>query len=149
MGVFCFKLSGNQNKSPQGCTTLTNSVFNRRFQLHSHSLVNYGSVEIQFDYNFQNPMHIPVAEAHGLVQESILEILYPLFNVFLIHIFKGEEHMKVLERHTQKIQEERSDSLIIVIVHDENKRDNTNFYHRIENGILFIEICRFNELLDQ
>jgi hypothetical protein len=73
MAVFAFKVSANPNKSPQGCTTLTNSVFNRTFQTHSKSMVNYGSIEIQFDSNFEHPMFVPVADAHGLVEEEILE----------------------------------------------------------------------------
>ena len=46
MAVLAFKVSANLNKSPQGCTSLTNFVFNRSFQTHSKSLVNYGSIEI-------------------------------------------------------------------------------------------------------
>jgi hypothetical protein len=73
MAVLTFKVSANPNKSPQGCTSLTNYVFNRTFQVHSESLVNYGSIEIQFDYNFEHPMFVPVADAHGLVEKDILE----------------------------------------------------------------------------
>jgi hypothetical protein len=36
-------------------------------------MVNYGSIEIQFDNNFENQMFVPVADAHGLVEEDILE----------------------------------------------------------------------------
>jgi hypothetical protein len=31
MAVLAFKVSANPNKSPQGCTSLTNHVFNRTF----------------------------------------------------------------------------------------------------------------------
>jgi hypothetical protein len=31
MAVLTFKVSANPNKSPQGCTSLTNYVFNRSF----------------------------------------------------------------------------------------------------------------------
>jgi hypothetical protein len=34
-------------------------------------------------------MFVPVADAHGLVEEDILERVYPLFNIFLIHAFAG------------------------------------------------------------
>jgi hypothetical protein len=99
MAVLSFKVSANPNKSPQGCTSLTNYVFNRTFQTHSRSLVNYGSIEIQFDYNFEEPMFVPVADAHGLVEEDILERVYPLFNIFMIHSFEGAEHQKVVNKH--------------------------------------------------
>jgi hypothetical protein len=97
MAVLAFKVSANPNKSPQGCTSLTNYVFNRTFQTHSKSLVNYASIEIQFDYNFEHPMFVPVADAHGLVEEEILEQVIPMFNIFLIHSFVGAEHQAVVK----------------------------------------------------
>jgi hypothetical protein len=96
MAVLTFKVSANPNKSPQGCTSLTNYVFNRSFSMHSQSFVNYGTIEIQFDYNFESPMHVPVADAHGLVDEEILELVYPLFNIFIIHAFSGSENLKIV-----------------------------------------------------
>jgi hypothetical protein len=104
MAVLNFKVSENPNKSPQGCTSLTNYVFNRSFQTHSESFVNYGSIEIQFDYNFEHPMFVPVADAHGLVDKDILEQVYPLFDIFLIHSFAGEEHQAIVKECIAKIQ---------------------------------------------
>ena len=92
MAVLAFKVSANPNKSPQGCTSLTNYVFNRNFQTHSDSLVSYGNIDIQFDYNFEHPIYVPVADAHGLVEDEILENVYPLFNIFMIHTLYGDEH---------------------------------------------------------
>jgi hypothetical protein len=92
MAVLAFKVSANPNKSPHGCTSLTNYIFNRTFETHSHSLVNYGSIDIQFDYNFEHPMFVPVADAQGLVEDEILERVYPLFNIFMIHCLSGFEH---------------------------------------------------------
>lgn len=40
--VLCFKLSANENKSPQGCTSITNMIFSKAFEKHSKTLVNYG-----------------------------------------------------------------------------------------------------------
>ena len=37
-------------------------------------------------------MYAPVADAHGLVDIKILEMVYPLFNIFVIHTFVGEDH---------------------------------------------------------
>jgi hypothetical protein len=34
MSVLAFKVSANPNKSPEGCTSLTNFVFNRTFSTH-------------------------------------------------------------------------------------------------------------------
>ena len=112
MAVLAFKVSANPNKSPQGCSTLTNYVFNRSFQTHSNSLVNYGSIDIQFDYNFEHPMFVPVADAHGLVEEGILECVYPLFNIFIIHSLYGEEHQKVAEEQINKIHQAIKNPLI-------------------------------------
>ena len=92
IAVLAFKVSANSNKSPQGCTSFTNLVFNRSFQTHSKSFVNYGSIEIQFDYNFERPKFVSVADAHGCVEDDILERVYPLFNIFMIHSFSGLDH---------------------------------------------------------
>ena len=70
-------------------------MFNRSFQTHSGSLVNYGTIDIQIDSNFESPMHVPVADAHGLVDEKILELVYPLFNILIIHAFSGSDHQKI------------------------------------------------------
>ena len=112
MAVLAFKVSANPNKSPQGCTSLTNHVFNRTFQTHSKSLVNYGSIEIQFDYNFEHPMFVPVADAHGLVDEDILERVYPMFNIFLIHSFAGAEHQAKVKQQIIKINQKTHYPLI-------------------------------------
>ena len=37
-------------------------------------------------------MFVPVADAHGLVDDKILEIFFPLFNIFMVHTFVGKEH---------------------------------------------------------
>jgi len=105
MAVLSFKVSANPDKSPQGCTSLTNYVFNRTFQTHKKSLVNYGSIEIQFDYNFEHPIFVPVADAHGLVEDEILERVYPLFNIFMVHSFYGHEHQEVAKKHITKIRQ--------------------------------------------
>jgi hypothetical protein len=41
-------------------------------------------------------MHIPVADAHGLVDEDILERVYPIFNIFMIHALAGPDHLKIV-----------------------------------------------------
>ena len=105
MAVLSFKVSANPNKSPQGCTSLTNYVFNRTFETHSNSMINYGSIEIQFDYNFEHPIFVPVADAHGLVEDEILERVYPLFNIFMIHSYGGNEHQEVAKKHITKIHQ--------------------------------------------
>ena len=42
-------------------------------------------------------MHIPVADAHGIVEEGILERVYPMFNIFIIHALAGPEHKKIVD----------------------------------------------------
>jgi hypothetical protein len=42
-------------------------------------------------------MFVPVADAHGLVEDDILEQVIPMFSIFLIHSFVGEEHQKVVK----------------------------------------------------
>ena len=148
MGVLAFKVSANPNKSPQGCTSLTNFVFNRTFQTHSKSLVNFGSIDIQFDYNFEHPMFVPVADAHGLVDNDILQCVYPLFNIFMIHTLSGLEHQEVAKTQITKIRQLTENPLIFLIIHDEISKDN-NFNLIIDEKIVQITLLgRYNGLLE-
>jgi hypothetical protein len=129
--VLSFKVSANPNKSPQGCTSLTNYVFNRTFETHSKSLVNYGSIDIQFDYNFEDPMFVPVADAHGLVDDEILERVYPLFNIFIIQTLSGLDHQEVANKQITIIRQTIENPLIFLIIHDERRKEH-NFTSIIE-----------------
>ncbi len=97
---------------------MANDVFNRTFESHSTSFVNFGCIEIQFDFNFEDPMYVPVADAHGLVDEEILQLVYPLFDIFIIHSFTGDENKIALEREVNKIKMIQKNPLIIIIYHD-------------------------------
>lgn len=103
MGVLCYKVSANKNKSPLGCSSLANYLFNRTFPTHSNSLANYGSIDIQFDYNFEKPMYIPVADAHGLVDKKILSMVHNLFNIFVIHTLVGEDNKIEVDQQIDEI----------------------------------------------
>ena len=50
-------------------------------------------------------MYIPVADAHGLVENEILSLIYPLFNIFCIHLFTGDKDKQVLNNELEKIKE--------------------------------------------
>jgi hypothetical protein len=63
-------------------------------------------------------MYIPVADAHGLVDDEILSLVYPLFNIFVIHSFTGENDKLVLKKEVKKIREINPKSLIFIIYHD-------------------------------
>jgi hypothetical protein len=49
-------------------------------------------------------MYIPVADAHGLVDNEILQTIYPLFNIFCIHLFTGDKEKLLLNRELEKIR---------------------------------------------
>jgi hypothetical protein len=49
-------------------------------------------------------MYIPVADAHGLVDSEILSLVYPLFNIYCIHLFVGENDKKILSSELEKIR---------------------------------------------
>jgi hypothetical protein len=65
-------------------------------------------------------MYVPVADAHGLVDEDILNLVYPLFNVFVIHSFTSENDKLVLNREISKIKKINKKLLIFVIYHDKD-----------------------------
>jgi hypothetical protein len=63
-------------------------------------------------------MYIPVADAHGLVDDEILSLVYPLFNIFVIHSFTGEKDKLVLNNEVEKIRKIHPKPLIFIIFHD-------------------------------
>ena len=112
--VLNFKVSDNPNKTPRGCTSLANDIFQRSFERHTACHTNFGSIELQFDYNFTNPLLIPVADAHGSLDiEGVLPRLVNLFEFYIVHAFKGE--LKAVNRAIAVIKQQKPKSMIIVI----------------------------------
>jgi hypothetical protein len=97
---------------------MANDIFNRTFESHSTSFANFGCIDIQFDFNFEDPMYVPVADAHGLVDEDILRLVYPLFDIYIIHSFTGDENKIALKREVDEIKKIQNNPLIIIIYHD-------------------------------
>ena len=91
-------------------------------------------------------MFVPVADAHGLVELEILEQLYPMFNIFMIHSFVGAEHQVIVKEHITLIHQRSKNPLIILILHDESKRD-SNFTTTQDGNIVKIMISRYTDLL--
>ena len=50
--ILSFKVSSNKNNGPRGASTFLNLMFQKNFEKHTESSSNYGSIDIQFDYNF-------------------------------------------------------------------------------------------------
>jgi hypothetical protein len=65
-------------------------------------------------------MYVPVADAHGLVDEEILNLVYPLFNIYVIHSFTSENDKKVLNIEIEKIRSIQPKALIFIIYHDQS-----------------------------
>ena len=91
-------------------------------------------------------MFVPVADAHGLVEEDILERVYPMFEIFLIHSFAGKEHEDVVKKHVTKINKIKKNSLIFLIIHDEARKDN-NFTASQDGKNVIIKLSSYNDLL--
>ena len=69
-------------------------------------------------------MYVPVADAHGLIEKEILQMIYPLFNIFCIHLFTGEKEKLVLNSELENIKRVHKKPLIFIIYHDESlKKD--------------------------
>lgn len=92
-------------------------------------------------------MFVPVADAHGLVEEDILEQVYQMFNIFLIHSFIGEEHEAVVMTQINKIHQSSKDPLIFLIIHDEGRKD-SSFSTSQDGNIIKIMLSRYNDLLE-
>jgi hypothetical protein len=63
-------------------------------------------------------MFVPVADAHGLVDDEILERVYPLFKIFIIHTLSGLDHQEVANKQITKIRQTIENPLIFLIIHD-------------------------------
>lgn len=68
-------------------------------------------------------MYIPVADAHGLVENDILSLIYPLFSIFCVHLFTGEKDKLVLNNEVEKIKRVQMNPLIFIIYHDDSLKD--------------------------
>ena len=91
-------------------------------------------------------MFVPVADAHGLVEDNILEKVFPMFNVFLIHSLIGEDHEAIVKRQIDKILQSQEHPLIFLIGHDEGRKD-SSFSMSQDGNIVTIKISRYNDLL--
>ena len=70
-----------------------------------------------------------------------------MFNIFIIHTFKGEDHKEIANSQIKKIKEQVAKPLIFVIIHDDGRRDNNITSNTIED-IVWISISRYRDLLD-
>jgi hypothetical protein len=94
-------------------------------------------------------MFIPVADAHGLVEDKILKLIYPLFDVFIIHTFKGQDHEILLQKHIGYIRQSLPGAFIIVVSHDETKQSSDfSTSEDAAKNVTFIHIAKYNDLLD-
>jgi hypothetical protein len=93
-------------------------------------------------------MFVPVADAHGLVDDEILERVYPLFNIFIIHTLSGLEHQKFANKQIIKIRLVTVNPLILLIIHEERRKEKY-FTSIIDKNIVKITLLgRYNDLLD-
>ena len=88
-----------------------------------------------------------MADAHGLVEDDILESVYPMFNIFIIHTFKGEEHKENANRHIKKIKEKVINPLIFMIIHEDDKKNN-NFISNTIDDVINVTISGYKNLID-
>jgi hypothetical protein len=80
------------------------------------------------------------------MEDEILELVYPLFNIFMIHSFIGHEHQEVANKQINKINQSIKNPLIFLIIHDESRKDN-DFTTSNYDNIVQISLGRYNDLL--
>lgn len=54
--------------------------------MHEQNLINFGTVEIQFDLNCADVEHLVIADAHGFVDFEDMKKIITLFDGFIIHV---------------------------------------------------------------
>ena len=90
-------------------------------------------------------MFVPVADAHGLVEDDILERVYPLFKIFMIHSSIGDDNQQVALKQISKIRVAIENPLIFLIIHDENRKED-DFDSSLDGNIVQIRLGRYNNL---
>lgn len=63
--VLNFCILNYENECPKDSNIFINKLMKRKFEPLNESYSNYGNIDIQFDYNFSNPLYIPVANCYG------------------------------------------------------------------------------------
>lgn len=76
----------SMNFNPRiGSTGLLNKLFGKDFTGQHKTVINNGTVEIQYDYNCSVTEFFVVADAHGYLSQKEIELLIPLFDNFIIY----------------------------------------------------------------
>eukprot|EP00347_Sterkiella_histriomuscorum_P017940 403347401 len=122
--VINFSISCNTSKRdyPQNTENFINKLFNKNFEMVNDQYSNFGTIELQFDYNFSKPQYIPVANCNGPLSISQLENIMGIFNIFIIHVnTSNEQDQELLNEYIQLLKSNSDEqNLIIILDHDSN-----------------------------
>eukprot|EP00347_Sterkiella_histriomuscorum_P007052 403350432 len=91
MSILNFGVLNDQKQLPPNIEKFVNQILSKVFESDSECCLNDGTLEIQFDYNFENPQYLPVATYHGPMTYEKLSQIQNLFDIFIIQQNSDEE----------------------------------------------------------
>eukprot|EP00347_Sterkiella_histriomuscorum_P007511 403348639 len=130
--------SATSNKDyPQGTDKFINKLFLKNFESVNKKYSNYGTIEIQFDYNFSTPQYIPVANCNGPLSIGNLKKVQSIFNVFILHINQSiQQGLEYLSQFLEVIQNNQIMEKLIIIIDHNNSQEITEFTEEKHNQTL-------------
>ncbi|CAD8108663.1 unnamed protein product [Paramecium sonneborni] len=102
--IINFSLEENQSRI--GKTELINKIFYKqaKFEILDNNRLNSSTIDIMYDFEFNDTRRLSIADAHGFIPLSKLDSILPLFNMWIIQL-DGE---KQIENTIQKLNQLRS-----------------------------------------
>mmetsp|Transcript_38909 Transcript_38909/g.59122 ORF Transcript_38909/g.59122 Transcript_38909/m.59122 type:complete len:144 (+) Transcript_38909:1887-2318(+) len=86
-------LPASPEAAPVGITTFINEAFGKNFKEHSDSLIDDGTIEMQYDFNCEVTEYLVVADVHGELPASEIAPFGLIFDQIILHVSEGEESL--------------------------------------------------------
>eukprot|EP00347_Sterkiella_histriomuscorum_P024480 403330967 len=128
--VLNFCISGNDIKKdyPQSTEKFINKLFNKNFESVNDKYSNYGTIEIQFDYNFSKPQYIPVANCNGPLSIQKIQKVMMIFNIFILHVNSSmQQDPNLLNEFIEVIRNSSTEQKLLIIIDHNPSQENQEF----------------------
>ena len=87
-----------------------NKLFGKSFQeKNKYTTLNEGSIEMQFDYNCTKTQFLTVADAHGLIEDQLIENISILFDCIIIHTDQEYQDNQKLQNLIKQLKAKKNE----------------------------------------
>ncbi|CAD8169468.1 unnamed protein product [Paramecium octaurelia] len=120
-GYTIINLSLSQNQKKIGKTDLINKIFYQRekFETSDSCLMNSNTIDIMFDFEFNNSRNFIVADAHGQIIFEILLKILPFFQFWIVQMDSQQEiqeNINQLRKILQQMDQQTKDQVEICFI---------------------------------